>query len=110
MGGGLFRSLPKRGNPPTARCPGGRRSVMSILRYAPNSATQHATSAGLTPDRLAQRPPTAGGTSGDCLELNGFAYPDHLPVRDSKNPTGPAILSPADAWTTFVGFLNGCVK
>ncbi|MGW7073039.1 DUF397 domain-containing protein [Streptomyces sp. NPDC054855] len=44
----------------------------------------------------------SGGTSGDCREVNDSACPAHLPVRDSKNPTGPATLFPADAGTTFV--------
>ncbi|MGW2847477.1 DUF397 domain-containing protein [Streptomyces sp. NPDC001274] len=32
----------------------------------------------------------SGGSQGDCLEVvDGHAS---VPVRDSKNPTGPAIL------------------
>ncbi|WP_316773460.1 DUF397 domain-containing protein [Streptomyces sasae] len=26
-------------------------------------------------------------------------------VRDSKNPDGPALLLPADAWTQFVAYV-----
>ncbi|MFJ6697355.1 DUF397 domain-containing protein [Streptomyces sp. NPDC091272] len=48
----------------------------------------------------------SGGESGDCLEVNDNASPTHLPVRDSKHPTGPAILFPASAWTTFVNSLK----
>ncbi|MFF9015901.1 DUF397 domain-containing protein [Streptomyces sp. NPDC014870] len=44
----------------------------------------------------------SGGESGACLEVNDAARPDHVPVRDSKNPTGPALLFPALAWTAFV--------
>ncbi|MEU5002110.1 DUF397 domain-containing protein [Streptomyces sp. NPDC021622] len=68
----------------------------------PNKLLQHASH--LTDWRKSSY---SGGTSGDCLEVNDSACPAHLPVRDSKNPTGPAILFPADAWTTFVDSLSG---
>lgn len=45
----------------------------------------------------------SGGNSGDCLEVNDAACPAHIPVRDSKNPTGPAVLFGAAAWAAFVG-------
>ncbi|MGW7411464.1 DUF397 domain-containing protein [Streptomyces sp. NPDC054863] len=48
----------------------------------------------------------SGGSSGDCLEVNDSACPSHLPVRDSKNPTGPAILFPTTAWTSFIDSLK----
>ncbi|WP_371481647.1 DUF397 domain-containing protein [Kitasatospora sp. NBC_00315] len=38
---------------------------------------------------------------GNCIEV-GSGIPGVLPVRDSKNPTGPALLFPAAAWQTFV--------
>ncbi|HEY9372708.1 DUF397 domain-containing protein, partial [Streptomyces sp.] len=37
-----------------------------------------------------------------CLEVNDAACPAHVPVRDSKNPTGPAVLFGASAWGSFV--------
>ncbi|MFD4395749.1 DUF397 domain-containing protein [Kitasatospora sp. NPDC058478] len=38
---------------------------------------------------------------GNCLEVApGFL--DSLPVRDSKDPEGPALIFPADAWRSFV--------
>lgn len=38
---------------------------------------------------------------GSCLEvLDG--HPRGLPVRDSKNPHGPAVIVPDVAWSTFV--------
>ncbi|CAM5331013.1 hypothetical protein SALBM135S_00027 [Streptomyces alboniger] len=49
----------------------------------------------------------SGGTSGDCLEVNDSACPAHLPVGDSKNYTGPAVVFPAAAWTAFVDSLGG---
>ncbi|MFE7808243.1 DUF397 domain-containing protein [Streptomyces sp. NPDC057430] len=49
----------------------------------------------------------SGGNSGDCLEVNDAACPAHVPVRDSKNPTGPALLFPATAWAAFVDGVKG---
>ncbi|WP_432054499.1 DUF397 domain-containing protein [Streptomyces sp. bgisy022] len=38
---------------------------------------------------------------GSCLEvLDG--HPVGVPVRDSKNPHGPALIVPGSAWSTFV--------
>ncbi|MFE4871043.1 DUF397 domain-containing protein [Streptomyces sp. NPDC056682] len=71
----------------------------------------------------------SGGTSGDCLEV-GEAYATWrkssysgesggeclefsdscsacIPVRDSKNPTGPAVVFGPVAWTAFVGAVKG---
>ncbi|MFB6638446.1 DUF397 domain-containing protein [Streptomyces chartreusis] len=48
----------------------------------------------------------SGGSSGSCLEVNDSARPAHVPVRDSKTPTGPAILFSASAWTEFVAALR----
>ncbi|AWE50741.1 MULTISPECIES: DUF397 domain-containing protein [Streptomyces] len=44
----------------------------------------------------------SGGDSGDCLEVADAPHPT-VPVRDSKHPTGPALLFSAPAWTAFVG-------
>jgi hypothetical protein len=44
----------------------------------------------------------SGGDSGECLEVNDTALPTRIPVRDSKNPAGPAITFSAPAWTAFV--------
>ncbi|MER7767516.1 DUF397 domain-containing protein [Kitasatospora sp. NPDC096140] len=38
---------------------------------------------------------------GNCVEVaDGFL--DTVPVRDSKDPNGPALVFPSDAWTAFV--------
>lgn len=47
----------------------------------------------------------SGGSSGDCLEVND-ACTAHVPVRDSKNPHGPAVLFAATAWTSFISALK----
>ncbi|MCX4726042.1 DUF397 domain-containing protein [Streptomyces sp. NBC_01020] len=42
----------------------------------------------------------SGANQGDCLEVaDGYA---NIPVRDSKNPHGPALAFPAEGWTAFV--------
>ncbi|MFJ1597831.1 DUF397 domain-containing protein [Streptomyces sp. NPDC088261] len=47
----------------------------------------------------------SGPSNGDCLEVaDGHT---HVPVRDSKNPHGPALAFPAPAWASFVGALKG---
>lgn len=43
---------------------------------------------------------------GSCVEV-ADDFPGLVPVRDSKNPHGPALLIPATAWTTFVESLKG---
>ncbi|MHC0432192.1 DUF397 domain-containing protein [Streptomyces sp. O3] len=43
----------------------------------------------------------SGGESGDCLEVNDIC-PACVPVRDSKNPHGPALVFGPAAWTAFV--------
>ncbi|MQS11223.1 DUF397 domain-containing protein [Streptomyces kaniharaensis] len=49
----------------------------------------------------AWRKSTFSGDQGNCVEVaDGFA--DLVPVRDSKDPNGPALVFPADAWTAFV--------
>ncbi|MFF8918804.1 DUF397 domain-containing protein [Streptomyces sp. NPDC015032] len=45
-----------------------------------------------------------GGTN--CVEV-ADNYPGLVPVRDSKTPTGPALVITATAWTAFVGFVAG---
>ncbi|MEU9786839.1 DUF397 domain-containing protein [Streptomyces phaeochromogenes] len=48
----------------------------------------------------------SGGSSGECLEVNDSALPARIPVRDSKNPAGPAVTFSAPAWTAFVTSLG----
>ncbi|MFF2848761.1 DUF397 domain-containing protein [Streptomyces sp. NPDC058001] len=41
---------------------------------------------------------------GNCVEIAANLATSHgmVPVRDSKNPAGPVLNLPADAFTTFV--------
>ncbi|MGW0854410.1 DUF397 domain-containing protein [Streptomyces sp. NPDC002690] len=43
------------------------------------------------------------GGDTNCLEVSDD-FPGIVPVRDSKNPTGPALLITASAWAEFVAF------
>ncbi|MFJ6621412.1 DUF397 domain-containing protein [Kitasatospora sp. NPDC091335] len=38
---------------------------------------------------------------GDCLEV-AHGSRDLMPVRDSKDPQGPALVFRVDAWASFV--------
>ncbi|MEU3569244.1 DUF397 domain-containing protein [Kitasatospora sp. NPDC036755] len=38
---------------------------------------------------------------GNCIEV-APGFPDVMPVRDSKDPNGPALIFAAEAWTSFV--------
>ncbi|WAB08794.1 hypothetical protein SEA_SUCCESS_7 [Streptomyces phage Success] len=44
----------------------------------------------------------SGGDNGSCLEV-ADGYEGGVPVRDSKNPEGPALVVPREAWTAFLG-------
>ncbi|MFI7098797.1 DUF397 domain-containing protein [Streptomyces sp. NPDC050161] len=39
--------------------------------------------------------------NGNCVEVADHLL-DIVPVRDSKNPTGPALVFPAADWSAFV--------
>ncbi|MDX3386541.1 DUF397 domain-containing protein [Streptomyces niveiscabiei] len=43
----------------------------------------------------------SGSSGAECVEvLDGYAT--GVPVRDSKNLTGPALVVPAGGWTSFL--------
>ncbi|MGW6736846.1 DUF397 domain-containing protein [Streptomyces sp. NPDC055013] len=39
---------------------------------------------------------------GECVEVADNLATPLVPVRDSKNPHGPALILPAAAWASFV--------
>ena len=43
---------------------------------------------------------------GDCVQV-ADGFPALVPVRDSKNPHGPALLIPHHAWAVFIAGLKG---
>ncbi|MFF3453132.1 DUF397 domain-containing protein [Streptomyces sp. NPDC002730] len=47
----------------------------------------------------------SNGSGGECVEVRD-GLPGLVPVRDSKNPHGPALLIPAPAWVPFVTALK----
>lgn len=42
----------------------------------------------------------SGGNGGQCVEV--ASLPDMTAVRDSKNPTGPALTFHPDRWSAFL--------
>ncbi|MFJ4703291.1 DUF397 domain-containing protein [Streptomyces anulatus] len=38
---------------------------------------------------------------GECVQISDD-FPGIVPVRDSKNPTGPALVLRAAAWDAFI--------
>ncbi|MGQ4487044.1 DUF397 domain-containing protein [Streptomyces sp. 372A] len=47
----------------------------------------------------------SNANGGECVEISDD-FPGLVPVRDSKNPTGPALLVNAAAWGEFVSSLK----
>jgi len=43
----------------------------------------------------------SNGSGGSCVEV-ADGFPGVQPVRDSKDPEGPALVFPAEAWSAFV--------
>lgn len=44
----------------------------------------------------------SGSEGGECVEV--AACPGTVHVRDSKDPAGPTLAFPADAWAAFVTY------
>ncbi|WP_329583067.1 DUF397 domain-containing protein [Kitasatospora sp. NBC_01250] len=54
------------------------------------------------PDALAWRKSSySNGEGAECVEV-ADGLPASVPVRDSKDPEGPALTFPARAWSAFV--------
>ncbi|WP_262705428.1 MULTISPECIES: DUF397 domain-containing protein [Streptomyces] len=47
----------------------------------------------------------SNNNGGNCVEV-ADNLPGLVPVRDSKNPDGPALLFPSRSWAAFIGFLK----
>ncbi len=43
----------------------------------------------------------SGNDADSCVEVVD-GYPSGVPVRDSKRSHGPALIFPANGWSTFV--------
>ncbi|MYT30962.1 MULTISPECIES: DUF397 domain-containing protein [unclassified Streptomyces] len=48
----------------------------------------------------------SNGTGGECIEV-ADGLPGIVPVRDSKDPQGPALIFSAAGWSSFVSALKG---
>ncbi|MEV8564535.1 DUF397 domain-containing protein [Streptomyces sp. NPDC051322] len=48
----------------------------------------------------------SGSTGGECVEVADGCPVGSVPVRDSKNPSGPALIFRADTWHAFVAGLR----
>ncbi|TJZ50363.1 DUF397 domain-containing protein [Streptomyces piniterrae] len=46
------------------------------------------------------------GSGGQCIEI-APGLQGVVPVRDSKNPDGPALVFPAAGWSSFVTAVKG---
>ncbi|MGA5467390.1 DUF397 domain-containing protein [Streptomyces arboris] len=42
---------------------------------------------------------------GECVQVSDD-FPGLIPVRDSKNPTGPALVLRAAAWDAFISSIK----
>lgn len=62
-----------------------------------------------TPDDLStarwRKSSYSNTNGGECVEITED-FPGVVPVRDSKNPHGPALLVPATSWTAFLTALK----
>ncbi|MFF3260862.1 DUF397 domain-containing protein [Streptomyces sp. NPDC002932] len=47
----------------------------------------------------------SNSNGGECVEITDD-FPGIVPVRDSKNPTGPALVVQTEAWGAFVSSLK----
>lgn len=47
----------------------------------------------------------SNANGGECVEITED-FPGVVPVRDSKNPHGPALVVTAASWTAFVTALK----
>ncbi|WP_336048966.1 DUF397 domain-containing protein [Streptomyces sp. CA2R101] len=49
------------------------------------------------------------GNGGACVEFSRALTEAHglVPVRDSKNPDGPALVFPAGGWSSFITAVKG---
>ncbi len=46
------------------------------------------------------RKSTRSGANGNCVEV--AQLPDAIALRDSKNPSGPALMFTPDEWAAFI--------
>ncbi|MBD0837696.1 DUF397 domain-containing protein [Streptomyces sp. TRM68416] len=64
----------------------------------------HPAAHTLAPKRTWFKSSYSDGTGNNCLEAAHL--PPAIAIRDSKNPTGPALVLPASAWAPFVAHVR----
>ncbi|MET8380018.1 DUF397 domain-containing protein [Streptomyces microflavus] len=47
----------------------------------------------------------SNSNGGECVEISDD-FPGLIPVRDSKNPDGPALVLQAPAWSAFISSIK----
>jgi uncharacterized protein DUF397 len=52
------------------------------------------------PDGIVWHTSSYSGNSADCVQV--APAPDHVLVRDSKDPHGPTLAVPVAAWRAFL--------
>ena len=67
--------------------------------YKSNCRTQASDYVGTS--SAVWRKSSFSGNQGNCIEV-ADGFPGVTPVRDSKDPDGPALLFAAEAWAAFV--------
>ncbi|GAA3039873.1 DUF397 domain-containing protein [Kitasatospora sp. NPDC127116] len=55
----------------------------------------------MTADLAWRKSSHSGGEGGNCIEV-ASGIPGSIPVRDSKDPYGPALSFALEAWRSFV--------
>ncbi|MGW4897831.1 DUF397 domain-containing protein [Kitasatospora sp. NPDC004240] len=55
---------------------------------------------------IAWRKSSYSTNGGECVEVAPDLLPGLLPVRDSKDPEGPALVFPVTAWASFVSAIR----
>ncbi|MFE3113037.1 Scr1 family TA system antitoxin-like transcriptional regulator [Kitasatospora indigofera] len=71
--------------------------IQSVMRGLRNVATTSTDLSGASWRKASY----SGGNGGACVEV-ADAFPGLVPVRDSKDPDGPALVFRAEAWSSFV--------
>ncbi|MFE4535093.1 DUF397 domain-containing protein [Streptomyces scopuliridis] len=55
------------------------------------------------PEQAWRKSSYSGSNGGECIQVaDGNAHA--VPIRDSKNPTGPILIASNASWTTFLTF------
>ncbi|MEU1630197.1 DUF397 domain-containing protein [Streptomyces sp. NPDC020096] len=53
-------------------------------------------------DAIWRKSTYSSNQGGECVEVADGRLDGLVPVRDSKEPNGPALIFTAEAWTAFV--------